>query len=66
LEVENQGVLDEIVLDDWLHPEQMAERQWCLRLGDARVWIDIDENGRPRVDVERGCFDEVRGTTKTV
>jgi hypothetical protein len=64
-EAENQGVVDELVVDDWLHLEQMAEREWCLRLGDARIWIDIDEDGRPRVDIERGAFAEVRGTTKT-
>jgi hypothetical protein len=64
VELENEGILDEVVLDDWLHLEQMDERQWWMRVGDARVWINIDDHGRARVDVERGCYEEVRGETK--
>ena len=65
VELENRGILDEVVVDDWLHLEQMDTRQWCLRLGDARIWIDIDWEGRAQVNIERGCFDDVRGETKT-
>jgi hypothetical protein len=39
VELENQGVIDELVIDDWLHLEQMSERQWWLRIGDARVFV---------------------------
>ncbi len=63
VELENQGVIDEVVIDDWLHLEQMSERQWWMRLGDARIWVHIDDDGRVRVDVERGCYELERGTT---
>jgi len=65
VELENEGVIDEVVIDDWMHLEQMNERQWWMRLGDARVWINVEVDGTVRVDVERGCYDEVRGATKT-
>lgn len=63
VEVENQGTLDELVVDDWLHLEHMEGRQWWLRVGDARLWISVDEAGKVQVDVERGCYAEVRGDT---
>ena len=39
-------VLDEVVVDDWLHLEQMDEWSWCLIVGDLTVWIRIAGNGR--------------------
>ncbi len=32
VEIENKGVFDELVLDDWFHIEHMEERQWWLRV----------------------------------
>lgn len=63
-EVESQGALDEFVLDDWLHLEHMEDRQWWLRIGDARLWISVDDTGQVQVDVERGCYAEVSGETR--
>jgi hypothetical protein len=64
IEVENQGTLDEFVLDDWLHVEHMDGKQWWLRVGDIRLWVSIDEAGNTQVDVERGCYSDVNGDTK--
>jgi hypothetical protein len=64
VELENQGVIDEVVIDDWLHLEQMDTSQWWMRLGDARVLITIAEDGRAHVDIERGSYGDVHGETK--
>ena len=64
VEMANQGILDEVVVEDWLHLEQMDDRQWWMRVGDAKIWINLDADGKVRVDVERGCYAEVRGSTK--
>jgi hypothetical protein len=62
---ENEGVLDEVVVDDWLHLEQMDARQWWLRLGDARILISIEPSGKARVDIERGSYEQTLGETKS-
>jgi hypothetical protein len=36
VQLENRGILDEVVVDDWMHLEQMDERRWWMRVGDAR------------------------------
>ena len=64
IELENQGVLDEVVIDQWFHLEQMDTRRWWMRLGDARISINIDEDGKAHVDIERGSYEEVEGETK--
>ncbi len=63
-EAENRGVFDELVLEEWLHPESMGENEWWLRIGDARLWVTRDAAGKVRVDVERGCYTEIHGDTK--
>ena len=42
-------VLDELVIDDWLHLEQMATRLWWLRIGDDMVMISIGRDGKPKL-----------------
>lgn len=64
VEVENRGVFDELVVDQWLHIEQMDTNVWWLRVGDARLWVKLDSQGRPEVDVERGCYEAPNGTTR--
>jgi hypothetical protein len=48
-----------VVIDGWLHLEQTNERHWWMRLGGARIWINIEPDGNARVDVVarllRGC-----------
>lgn len=39
VELKNEGCFDEVVVDDWLHVEQMGVRDWWAQIGDAWVWI---------------------------
>jgi hypothetical protein len=57
IELENQGILDEVVIDDWMHLEQTSDRQWWMRVGDARMWINIDADGNASVEIERGFYE---------
>lgn len=66
IELENQGVLDEVVLQSWFHLEQLDEREWFLRVGDARIIVSAEVDGSTRVDIERGFFVNVNGETKTL
>lgn len=36
---------DELVVDDWLHIEQMDDRQWWLSLGGVHIWVRIPVKG---------------------
>jgi hypothetical protein len=65
IELENQGVFDELVLDDWLHVEQMDDAVWWLRVGDARLIVTLREGASPILDVERGFYAVSNGATKT-
>jgi hypothetical protein len=33
------AVFDELVVDDWLHVEQMDRELWWMRIGDLVVWV---------------------------
>ena len=66
IELSNDGLFDELVVDHWLHLEKMDDRTWWMRLGDARLSVFVAEDGSVRVDVQRGCYDEVLGKTETV
>ena len=50
---ENEGVFDELVIDGWLHLEQMTDDTWWMRVGDARIHIKVLPDGRPEVSIER-------------
>lgn len=63
--VKNRGVFDEVVVDHWLHVEQMDEREWWIRVGDVRISTRIHANGSVEVDVERGVYGPAVGTTRT-
>ncbi len=43
------SVFDELCVDDWFHLEQMSTRAWCLIIGDDKVMITIDRNGKPKM-----------------
>lgn len=49
-------IFDEIVVDDWLHVEQMSERHWWAQVGDARVEITIDRRGQVTTSICRGEY----------
>ena len=55
VDIENDGVFDELVLENILHLEQMDNRVWWMQLGDASVWIRIPAKGAPQISIE---FDE--------
>ena len=64
LELQHDGSFDELVVGEWLHVENMDDGSWWMRVGDARLMIAV-VNGEVTVDVERGAYGEVRGTTLT-
>jgi hypothetical protein len=65
VKVEHVGraVFDELHVDAWLHVEQLEDRVWWMRVGDARLTVSIAPDGQPTVDVQRGFYGEVRGDT---
>jgi hypothetical protein len=65
IELENQGAFDELVVDDWLHVEQMDDNVWWLRVGDVRLFVTVSETEPPTVDVERGFYASIKGVTQT-
>ncbi|WP_437966771.1 hypothetical protein WMF04_45595 [Sorangium sp. So ce260] len=63
VEVEGEGVFDELVVDDWIHLEQMDDDVWWLRIGDARVTITVALGQQPTVDVCRSFYAPQKGTS---
>jgi len=49
LRTKERAIFDELVIDDWLHIEQMDTRVWWLRIGDDMVMISIGRDGRPKM-----------------
>lgn len=53
---------DELVIDDWLHLEQMSDREWWMGLGKGtsyhRVWIEVDRNGKVTVSIHAEPHDD--------
>lgn len=58
--VGNKGVFDELVVDHWLHIEQMDERCWWMRVGDADITININEDATQDVIIRRGVHDSTK------
>lgn len=42
-------VFDELVVDKWLHVEQMDDDLWWMDVGGVVIWVTVGENGQPRV-----------------
>ncbi|WP_437755475.1 hypothetical protein [Sorangium sp. So ce1389] len=63
VEVEGEGVFDELVVDDWIHLEQMDDDVWWLRVGDARVIITVALGQQAIVDVCRAFYAPQKGTS---
>lgn len=58
-------IFDELVIDNWFHLEQMSDRSWWLRIGDADINVTVGERGEASsVHVRRGDHGEVRGETE--
>ncbi|MBO6934706.1 MAG: hypothetical protein JJ863_07020 [Deltaproteobacteria bacterium] len=64
--LKDRGVFDELVVDHWLHIEQMEERRWWMRVGDVMVMVRVHPDGAVVVDVERGVYGERRGATRAL
>jgi hypothetical protein len=43
--VENVGTFDELVVDGWIHVEQMSRARWWVRLGDRTFWVRVGKDG---------------------
>jgi hypothetical protein len=64
--VEAGLILDELVVDDWLHFEQMDTNEWWARIGDAWVYIELPvDGGPPIVTVKRGFYGPACGPTES-
>lgn len=59
ISIENDGVLDELVLDDWFHLERMQENLWWMRVGDTRILVEIRAQGAVALKVERGFYGDI-------
>jgi hypothetical protein len=40
------AIFDEVVVDRWLHVEQMSNRTWWASVGGVVLWVDVDREGR--------------------
>jgi hypothetical protein len=57
-----EGAVDELVIDEWFHLEEMHPDRWWMRIGDAR--LTITRTGRQiRLDIERGSYGPRNGET---
>lgn len=46
-------VLDEVVIDHWLHVEQMDRSVWWMQVGEMRIWVTVSADGKAkRITVE--------------
>jgi hypothetical protein len=54
IEMANVGIFDELVVDDWIHLEQMSDRHWWLQLGGACFAVVIARDGRVTVTLTEG------------
>ena len=55
---------DELVVDQWLHVENLEPDLYWLRVGDADLRAEIGKDGGVTVKVTRGFHGSVRGTTE--
>lgn len=42
---ENQGTFNEVVVDHWLHVEQMENRLWIVRIGQRGFSVYVNADG---------------------
>jgi hypothetical protein len=43
------SIIDEVVIDGWLHLEQMDTRRWWMRVGDLHINVHLRTDGSTRV-----------------
>jgi hypothetical protein len=63
LSIESGGAtqFDELVVDDWLHIEQMDTRVWWMRVGETTFDIRIDRKGQARITLTEGPVEGLTG-----
>lgn len=61
---ENDGLFDELAIDDWFHLEQLDDRCYWMQIGDARITVHIPAKGPPQVNIQRGEYGDVCGRTE--
>jgi hypothetical protein len=59
IELANEGIFDELVINSWLHLEQMDDDHWWMRVGDAKIDVFVREDGTVEVSIDRDCYDQV-------
>lgn len=53
----NEGIFDELVVDDWLHIEQLDRSEWWIKVGDAQIFVRINDSGEAEgLTVARGVY----------
>ena len=61
IELRDRGIFDELVVDDWLHVEQMADNEWWMQIGrqgkHLTVWVTILDDGTPLVTLTEDLSD---------
>lgn len=48
-EMRDKGIFDELVVDEWLHVEQMSNNTWWISIGGKKrivVWVTVGRNGQ--------------------
>lgn len=45
LEGNGLSYFDELVVDEWLHIEQMDDNNWWMRIGSLDIRVRVDDNG---------------------
>lgn len=52
------SMFDEVVISDWLHLEHMDKGYYWMRVGDARLDIRVQEDGKVLLRITRGEYGE--------
>lgn len=53
VESDGKSCFDELVVDNWLHIEQMSDRVWWMRIGsDLNINITISDDGEPKIMID--------------
>jgi len=52
VELRNRGTFDELVVDNWLHLEQMRDNVWWMQLGPIYVTLERDGTSEIRMHID--------------
>ena len=47
-EQHDDSVFDELVVDRWLHVEQMTDTTWWMNVAGVTVWVHVTRDGRAK------------------